>query len=105
MPNDEAFKKEKVCTFLNFHQHWQTRRLVAIASYGSLQLNFLLEAKRIVQDIQRSIEALESINELVFSDAKWRRAVNVWVSVQSDQSILNVGLLVLVESLVSGFVL
>mmetsp|Transcript_19748 Transcript_19748/g.48518 ORF Transcript_19748/g.48518 Transcript_19748/m.48518 type:complete len:301 (+) Transcript_19748:61-963(+) len=96
--------RQKVCTFFNFH-HWQTRRLEASVSYGSFQLNFFLIAKGIIQDIQCSVEALESINELFFRDAEWRRAVNVWVSVQSDQSILKVGVFVLVESCVSGFVL
>jgi len=63
------------------------------------------ESKGFVQDVKSTVEAFESVNEFLFADAERRRAVDVRESVQSNQSIVEEGLLVLEESVRWGLVL
>ena len=63
------------------------------------------ETKGFVEDAKGTVEALESINQFFLGNGEWGCAVDVGESVQSDQSLLQKGTLVLVEGLTGGLVL
>mmetsp|Transcript_22651 Transcript_22651/g.64125 ORF Transcript_22651/g.64125 Transcript_22651/m.64125 type:complete len:551 (+) Transcript_22651:551-2203(+) len=65
----------------------------------------VVEAKGVIQDVERSVEALEAVDELIFGDVQRWRAVNVRVPVKADESVGGVGILVLFERVVGLLVL
>lgn len=63
------------------------------------------ETEGFVQDIEGTVETLESINELFFGDGERWCTVDMGESVQSDQSLIDKGLLVLEKGFTGGLVL
>eukprot|EP00525_Craspedostauros_australis_P002476 CAMPEP_0198135844 /NCGR_PEP_ID=MMETSP1442-20131203/60802_1 /TAXON_ID= /ORGANISM="Craspedostauros australis, Strain CCMP3328" /LENGTH=101 /DNA_ID=CAMNT_0043797033 /DNA_START=1436 /DNA_END=1738 /DNA_ORIENTATION=- len=83
---------------------------MALAHIGQSHLDSLsvidaVVAERLLQDVDRSLESAESIDQLVLGDVERWCTVDVWVSVQSDEAVPSVCVLVLGKRRVSGFVL